>query len=215
MDGCAKYAPPVAYPSNLLNDNEDIVFDRNPHWSFLIGAAAMVAMALLALVVLLVVATSYAWVGAVIVLIALIGSAGRYLRWKTTDFVLTTDRLIVRQGILSKAGLEIPLDRVTNISFHQALWERVLGTGDLVVESAGESGHQSFTDVARPSYVQNMIYRTAEQAEARRSAVRNEEREGATLSIPEQIEKLAELHDRGIITEAEFAEKKQRLLDRL
>jgi uncharacterized membrane protein YdbT with pleckstrin-like domain len=206
----------VTYPRNLLNDNEEIVLDRNPHWSFLLGAAAMVLMAVAALAALTVVATDYAWVGVVIVLISLIGSSGRYLRWRTTEFVLTTDRLIVRQGILSKHGLEIPLDRVTNISFHQALWERMLGTGDLIVESAGESGHQSFTDVAGPSHVQNLIYRTAEEAETRRAAELGEARgEGYGLSIPEQIEKLAELHARAIISDEDFEAKKRLLLDRI
>lgn len=182
----------------------------------MIGAFAMIVMSIIVTVVLAVFAFQFALLGLVCLLVAMIGSFGRFLRWRTTEFVLTSDRLVVRQGILSKAGTEIPLDRVTNISFKQTLWERMLGTGDLIVESAGESGHQFFTDVAQPSHVQNLIYRQTEL-----SAHSSDDGAGARhgskqqLSIPEQIEKLAELRGRGIISDAEFEQKKAELLGRM
>jgi len=202
----------------MLNEGEEIVLDRHPHWSFLLGAMTMIAMAVVAAIAIAVVSMAWAWVGLIIIALALLGSVGRYLRWRTTEFVLTTDRLIVRQGILAKQGIEIPLDRVTNISYRQALWERVLGCGDLVVESAGESGHQFFTDVANPSHVQNLIYKTAEESISGRfvdEAGDPVARPSHHLSIPEQIEKLAQLRDRGIVSDEEFDQKKRDLLDRM
>jgi uncharacterized membrane protein YdbT with pleckstrin-like domain len=136
---------------------------------------------------------------------------GRYARWVTTNFVVTTDRLVFRSGVLSKNGREIPLERENDIAFHQSLFERVLGAGDLVIESAGERGQQLFTDIPKPSKVQNVIY-----AEMERNAQRDHDRaSGRPQSIPEQIDKLDELRQRGVLTQAEFDLKKAQLLDRM
>ena len=82
----------------------------------------------------------------------------RYARWATTNIVLTTDRLILRAGVLSKSGREIPLERINDISFHQHLFERLLGTGDLTVESAGERGQETLRRVPDPERLQREIY---------------------------------------------------------
>jgi uncharacterized membrane protein YdbT with pleckstrin-like domain len=137
---------------------------------------------------------------------------GRYLRWRTINFAVTTDRLVFRSGVFSKQGREIPLDRVNDISYHQSLFERMIGAGDLIIESAGERGQEPFTDIPKPARVQNVIYSEidrAKQRDADRAAG------GHALSIPEQIDKLDELRQRGVISQAEFEAKKTQLLDRL
>ena len=135
--------------------------------------------------------------------------AGRYVRWATTNFAVTTDRIIFRHGVLSKQGIEIPLERVNTIFFHQSIWERVIGTGDLVIESAGEKGSEPFTDIRRPSHVQNEIYRLMEENQSRAAGGSRD------LSIPEQIDRLDDLRRRGVISDAEFQAKKTQLLDRM
>ena len=55
-------------------------------------------------------------------------------------------------------GIEIPLGRVNNVLFNQSLLERLIGAGDLLIESGGESGQQTFTDVRNPDRVQNSIH---------------------------------------------------------
>jgi uncharacterized membrane protein YdbT with pleckstrin-like domain len=131
--------------------------------------------------------------------------------WASTNFVITTDRLINRQGVFNRQGIEIPLERVNTVFFRQTLFERIIGSGDLVIESAGEQGAQIVNDIRRPLNVQNEIYKQMEDNENRKF-----DRVGrAQLSIPEQIEKLADLHRQGVLTDTEFQEKKQDLLDRL
>jgi uncharacterized membrane protein YdbT with pleckstrin-like domain len=134
------------------------------------------------------------------------------MRWTTTNFVVTTDRLVFRSGVLAKRGKEIPLERINDLSFNQTVLERLLGAGDLIIESGGERGQQFFTDISHPAKVQNEIYKQIELSNARdadRMAGRRE------LSIPEQLEKLDELRQRGVISKAEFDAKKQQLLDRM
>ena len=110
-----------------------------------------------------------------------------------------------------------------NISYSQKLWERMLGTGDLVIESAGENGHQPFTDVRDPVGVQNILYRQMEIAsdgtQSRNDGMSNpqmhHEGDGSGESIPDQISKLGELRDKGVLTDQEFEQKKRQLLDRM
>jgi len=147
-----------------------------------------------------------------LVLVTLVWLLLRFLRWTTTNFVVTTDRLVFRSGVLSKQGREIPLERVNDITFHASLFERVIGAGDLVIESAGERGQQMFTDIPHPMQVQNEVYRQIEAAQQRNADRMAGRRE---LSVPEQLEKLDELRQRGVISQAEFDTKKSQLLDRM
>jgi uncharacterized membrane protein YdbT with pleckstrin-like domain len=209
----------VAFPTKLLNDDEDVVLDLHPHWWFF----APPLIALIAAVVLggLVLATDIAWLQVpvgILVIGLLVWFAVRYARWVTTNFVVTTDRLIFRHGVLAKHGIEIPLERVNTVFFRQSIFERLVRSGDLVIESASESGRQAFSNVRQPSAVQNEIYRQIEANENRKY-----ERVGESIggiddrepSIPAQIRELDDLRKQGLVSEEEFAAKKRDLLDRM
>jgi membrane protein YdbS with pleckstrin-like domain len=218
----------VAFPPKLLNDGEEIVLDLRPHWWFFIGPAT----AVIGLIVLTLAVRGTDWLvipSGVGLLVVAVWLLHRYARWISTNFVVTTSRLIYRHGMLSKKGIEIPLDRVNTIFFNQSILERLLGAGDLVIESAGERGRQHFTDIRKPALVQNIIYRQMEEYEERRSGrvARAGGGDGGgsgssggsvgdrQLSIPEQIEKLDDLRRRGALSDAEFEAKKRQLLDRM
>ena len=82
----------------------------------------------------------------------------RYVKWLTTNFVITSDRVIFRHGLFAKSGIEIPLERVNSVHFSQGIIERILGAGDLMIESGAEEGQQRFTDIRNPDRVQNLIH---------------------------------------------------------
>jgi uncharacterized membrane protein YdbT with pleckstrin-like domain len=137
---------------------------------------------------------------------------------------VTSDRLIYRHGVLSKHGIEIPLDRVNTVFFRQSIFERMVGAGDLVIESASETGRQRFSNVRKPSAVQNEIYRQIEANENRKydrvgvsaaAGTTASQRADDAESIPAQIRQLDELRKQGLLTEEEFSRKKQQLLDRM
>ena len=85
-----------------------------------------------------------------------------------TYFVVTSRRVIYRSGVISKRGVEIPLERINNINFHQRLIDRIIGAGDLDIESAGKDGQSHFDFIRHPDGVQHEIYR---QMEARNMPV--------------------------------------------
>lgn len=211
------YRGGMAFPQKLLNDNEQLVLDLRPHWWFMAGSTALlVAAVAVGLLALSADVADPLKIGAAVLVVVALGYFGiRYARWATTDFVLTTDRIISRYGLLSKSGVEIPLDRVNTVFFNQSLFERMLRAGDLVIESASERGAQSFTDIRRPAAVQREIYVQIEANENRKFDRMGGGGGGRELSIPEQIEKLAELEARGVLSKAEFDAKKAALLDRM
>lgn len=138
-----------------------------------------------------------------------------YLRWVTTSFVLTTDRLVHRSGILGRNSREIPLDKLSDISYRQSLLERVVAIGDLVLESAGRDSAEIFEGLPRPARIQREIHRQLELGRMQASGAVAGTPGYPVPSIPQQIEQLAELARRGVLTEAEFQAKKAELLNRL
>jgi uncharacterized membrane protein YdbT with pleckstrin-like domain len=207
----------VAFSEKQLNVGEKAVLDLRPHWWFFAPQAAALAGAVVLGVLALAFFADVPLVSiltAGLIIMVLVWFVARYLVWQTTNFVITSDRLVTRSGVFSRQGIEIPLERVNTVFFRQSLFERLIGSGELVVESAGELGQQKFSDIKQPLKVQNEIYRQMEGNENRKFD-RVGRSQPATLSIPEQIEKLDELRQKGIVTDAEFNRKKAELLDRL
>jgi uncharacterized membrane protein YdbT with pleckstrin-like domain len=112
--------------------------------------------------------TALRWVIAVAAaLILLRFSLWPYLKWQTTHYVLTTRRVVIRQGVFGRSGRDIPLTRVNDVSFRHSLFERVLRCGTLTIESAGEHGQVVLPEVPQVEAVQREVYKRVE-AEVRR-----------------------------------------------
>ncbi len=206
----------VAFPEDQLYSEEEVVLDLRPHWWFFAQqTVALIAGLVLGVIALVYIPNAVAAVVALgLIAAVLVWFIGRYIVWATTSFVVTTDRLINRSGVFSRQGTEIPLERVNTVFFSQSFFERLIGSGDLEIESAGEQGSQKFSDIRKPLNVQNEIYQQMEENENRKFDRVGRNMAGG-LSIPEQIEKLDELRNKGIISAAEFEEKKNDLLDRM
>jgi uncharacterized membrane protein YdbT with pleckstrin-like domain len=104
---------------------------------------------------------------AVAVLILLRFTFWPWIRWQTTNYVLTTRRIVIRRGVLARSGRDIPLTRVNDVSFHHSLLERMLRCGTLTIESAGEHGQVVLPEVPDVELVQREVYRCVEE-ESRR-----------------------------------------------
>jgi uncharacterized membrane protein YdbT with pleckstrin-like domain len=212
----------VAFPRKLLLDNEEVILDLRPHWSYFLGRALVLLAAVVAFVAVAVSIENdvVSWVVGVLVLVALARLVMRYLSWTTTEFVVTTDRLILRAGIIGKKGMEIPLDRVNTVFFSQKLRERLFGFGDLIIESGGERGQQVINNVAHPEQVQSVIHAAMEEEQDQREGARYADRTAAPAapadreSVLDQIDRLDQLRQRGVISQAEFETKKAQLLER-
>jgi uncharacterized membrane protein YdbT with pleckstrin-like domain len=209
----------MPYPRHLINEGETVALDLHPHWWFFSKHIITGIPLLIALVGVFSISadygTGYIWSAAAIVwaLWLLV----KFLDWQFTHFVVTDDRVVSRTGVLAKRGVEIPLDRIANINFRQGIWERIIGAGDLSIESAGRQGDSTFENVRHPDGVQQEIYRQID-ASTDKHARRNFPQAAApaaAASIPEQSAQLAALRDQGHITPEDFEAKKAQLLERM
>lgn len=215
----------MPYPQDALHHSEELILDLHPHWWFFAKSAATGAVAVIVAVFVLAQDWDWAKIPAALFLLAtLIWFVERYVRWISTHFVLTSDRVIYRSGIIAKRGIEIPLERINTIFFHQRIFERMLGLGDLEIESASKDGAQRFDDIKNPSAVQNEIYQQMEQNEIKQAnrisgafQAANAAQQAAVSSddVAGKIAQLATLRDQGHITQAEFEAKKAELLGRM
>lgn len=217
----------MPYPQDVLHRNEELILDLHPHWWFMAKSSGGLVAAVLfgALALIIGFPDPLLLLAAVVVLAALVWFGLRYIAWVSTHFVLTTDRVIYRSGVLAKRGVEIPLERINTILFNQRIFERMLGLGDLEIESASKEGSQTFNDIRKPDAVQNEIYQQMEANEIKMAdrissginAAHQSQPGGAmtTPSVPEQIEHLARLRDQGLLSDEEFQAKKTELLGRM
>jgi uncharacterized membrane protein YdbT with pleckstrin-like domain len=89
------------------------------------------------------------------------------LRWRTTTYELTTKRLRTRFGVVTRHGRDIPLTRISDVSFQTGVLDRLLGSGRLVVESAGEHGQIVLRDIPHVEEVQATLFSLVEDEQRR------------------------------------------------
>ncbi|MEX1003971.1 MAG: PH domain-containing protein [Acidimicrobiia bacterium] len=197
----------MAYPRRLLSPGEEVVREFRPHWQFLVLPMVFFVVAVVAIVFAFAQLDGGArWIlvlGALAVWIIL--SVKRVADWLTTQYVITNERVVYRAGVFSRSGIEIPLESITNVAFSQSLVERFIRSGDLVIESAGETGQSRYADIPDPEQLQSLVY---QQREARTLSLR---RGGS--SVADELSGLQDLRERGVLTEEEFEAQKRRLLD--
>lgn len=204
----------MAYPRRLLTEGEEVVREFRPHWRLVV---IPVFWAIVGIVVV-VVTWSYApdtaafdWVvtGAVVIA-SLRFVAYPLVAWWFTSYVLTNERLIHRSGILSRAGLEIPLENINDVRFTQSIFERVLRSGDVLVESAGEKGQSVLADIPQPEEFHSLVYRVREVRARDLADIGVERTDGMS-----RLERLGRLLKDGLISQDEYDSKKQALLDEI
>jgi uncharacterized membrane protein YdbT with pleckstrin-like domain len=205
----------MPYPKKLLNDNETVALDLHPHWWFFAKSGASMLVSILVGVASMIwldgdVQKVVNWIAIAGIVISAVLLVSRYIQWFTTNFVITSDRIIFRTGVFAKHGIEIPLERVNNVIFHQSVIERILGAGDLLIESGGETGQQRFTEVRDPDRVQALIHTQVDAKMTRRGS----QASGGdpTGDVASQLEKLEGMLQRGTLTPSEFEAQKRKLL---
>jgi uncharacterized membrane protein YdbT with pleckstrin-like domain len=203
----------MAWPEDALSDDEVIVTSFRPHWKLLFIPFLWFAGLSIAMIFVVVYLDWAQWIiVAALAVFLIILVIKPLVSWWTTRYVLTTERLITRSGLLAKSGVEIPLERITNVNFNQTMMERMLGAGDLLIESAGAQGQSKFRDIPHPDAFQTVLYKAREQRSLEMTG--NHPAPVAPASDhAEKIRKLAELHDEGLISDSEFEAKRKELLE--
>lgn len=157
----------MAYPEDLLSQGEKVVLHKHPHWKML----------LLPYLVLIVTLAVGVWLGLLsrdatapwdlisLIAILAVGLAlivwlflVPFFRWRTTHFIVTTDRVMAREGIINRTGIDIPLSRISSVRFEHGLVDRIVGCGTLIIESSSQEPLE-FDDIPKVEMVHTLIYR--------------------------------------------------------
>jgi uncharacterized membrane protein YdbT with pleckstrin-like domain len=128
------------------------------------------------------------------------------------EYIITSRRIVKQQGVFSVSSFDASLDKINNILHEQSLWGRVLGYGNVRLETASEHGITVFHLIPDPVAFKNCI---VQQRELYRSSQTGSLGSVSREDVPGMLDELARLRDRNVITAAEFDEKKKNLLARL
>jgi uncharacterized membrane protein YdbT with pleckstrin-like domain len=218
------------FPRKLLIPGEEVVLELRPH-----------PVALAAPVLATVVGTGAAvwvlnrfdgvivWVVWAAWLALMLGFVvPKVVAWWTSIFVVSSDRVISREGFIAKRSMEIPLEQVNDVRFEQGIFDRIVGAGTLLIQSASTTGTNSFEDIRHPEDVQRTIFHQGELNQQRSNqrpardpgpstpARPDDAATGGTPplspSVTTELERLADLRARGVLTEDEFQAQKARIL---
>ena len=165
----------MGFPENVLARGERVERDLHPHWLTVVLPTAL-GLLLAAACVLVAAVTPddevgnrIQWVAIIVlVVIAIPAVVVPYLRWRTTHYVITSHRVMVRRGILTKNGKDITLSKITDVSFQQTVLDRLIRSGSLHIESAGDSPDENLANIPRSNEVQQLINRLIDEDDLRR-----------------------------------------------
>jgi uncharacterized membrane protein YdbT with pleckstrin-like domain len=207
----------MGFPRRLLAEHERLVLDLRPHWVALVLPILITVLLVAGVVVVFAFFDPPGWVAWTVVLLGVLlflaFPVRSLLAWLTAHFVVTSDRVIHRSGWLAKSSMEVPLERINDVKFRQTVFERLVGAGDLVIESGGEYGQNRFSDIRKPEDVQKLIYEMSEENQNRMTG--GAARAAGPDDPLDQLEQLARLRSQGHVTDEEYETQKRRLLGRL
>ncbi|HEY7666999.1 MAG TPA: PH domain-containing protein [Actinomycetota bacterium] len=215
----------MGFPTRLLVPGEELVLDLRPHWIALAVAALVAVLEVAIAVWLFTLVDGLNWLILLGLAIALIAyPIRRLVWWLTSHFVVTTDRIIHREGWFAKHSMDIPYQAVNDVRFRQTVFERIIGAGSLIIHSASEAGRQEFRAIRNPEEVQKTIYQEREKDQQRMFTPQAAPAAppaappspvappGAAPSVVTELERLADLRAKGVLTEEEFQAQKARIL---
>jgi uncharacterized membrane protein YdbT with pleckstrin-like domain len=158
----------VGYPDNVLAADERVVLHRHPHWKRLIGPVLVLLLSTALAAFGLGVVNHTDWdstaknivmivIGVIWVIIVGWLTLWPFLSWRTTHFVITDRRVMFRHGVMTRSGIDIPLARINSVEFRHGIFDRMLRTGTLIIESASQDPLE-FHDIPRVEQVHSLLY---------------------------------------------------------
>lgn len=198
-----------------MSDGEHQVLALRPHWLGVVSPLVITVLVLIGMAAALL-SIPEAWpswvrwivVGA-FVLILLAWPLRRIVGWVTSEYIITNERVMHREGWLTRRSVEIPILGVADVVFSQNVLQRLASVGDVVIESAGGLGFTRLASIQRADDVHRTLYDLMDDA---RIVTSNSNGPPGPI---DQIERLARLRERGLLTPQEFEIHKQRLLKQL
>ncbi|WP_054815627.1 PH domain-containing protein [Nocardia arizonensis] len=157
----------MGYPEDVLAPDEQLILHRHPHWKMLFWPAVtlLVVTALAGFAGGFASRTTEGTARTVLLLIVaavwlvVIGwrCVAPVVSWKSTHFIVTERRVLIRQGVLTHTGIDIPMNRISSVQFRHGLFDRMLGTGTLIIGSSSDEPLE-YDDIPNVQKVHALLY---------------------------------------------------------
>lgn len=197
-----------------LQPGEEVLYRAHPTRVYLIPPLALAALVALGGLV--------AWqtmeynlvlplLAGVVALVLLLVVGWKLVVLRSNEYVLTNRRVVRQWGLLSKTSVDSYLDKLNNVEHRQGLWGRLLGYGDVEVDTASETGTTVFRSIARPLEFKRQVLAASDAYRAGRGF-------GPAPALPSAAERMRQLKallDEGLVSEAEFEAKRRQLLEEM
>lgn len=180
-------------PSRWLLKNEVSIFEVRRHWMVLV-LASLEVLGYWAIAGMLSYLFEYAGIMQTIAALIFVGSLVRFcfviLDWLLERLVLTERRMVLVSGVLNRKAGNVPLPKITDMTFEKPLVGRMLGYGSFVVESAGQDQALSRVDYLPQGdqlwrQVSTLLYGKRDERELMIEAAR--ERQTGMVRVPEPV----------------------------
>jgi uncharacterized membrane protein YdbT with pleckstrin-like domain len=151
-----------------LSPGEQVLFEGHPSWRSIIGfyLRGVLIAAIVGVVAKVVGADSGTVFLVVLVVLAVTFVAG-FVKRVATTYTITTRRLNIRRGIVSREIQETRLERVQNVNYHQSVYQRIMQIGDVDFDTAASDDYNFiFTGVADPGVVVERVDQATGSASA-------------------------------------------------
>ncbi len=123
-----------------LHPDEQILYSESPSWRAQFGKHVMMLVAAILIGAVVLLALNPDWIGIVVgIVVALLGTGYLWMERIRTKYIITTHRLHVREGFLSKQVQETRLRRIQNVTTNQSVIQRILGIGTVDYDTAGDN----------------------------------------------------------------------------
>lgn len=229
-----------SYLENLLGDDEQILFVTRRHWLVLAGEILSEAVLTIALAVLISLLLALwrpegrlvAWValGYLLLLLPIISLGRDVAIWANHKFVVTNRRILHVEGVLDKDITDSSLEKVNDVKLEQSVWGRLLNFGNVEILTASELGVNKFTQIAQPIRFKTAMLNAKNRLDqphaapvtpapraslATAVAAKTPDSAAKSADVATLLMQLDQLRQNGVLTEAEFQNKKAQLLAKM
>jgi uncharacterized membrane protein YdbT with pleckstrin-like domain len=221
----------MGYLEGLMGKNERIVLTTRQHWITIIGTLIVNGFLILLLwgIGIGLSAFPLPFLGKSLIPLAILAVLSiapfwrlvlDVLHWANDVYAVTNRRIIQISGIINKHSIDSSLEKINDLVLNQSMMGRLLGYGDLEILTGSEIGVNLLRRIADPvrfkTEMLNQKEAMSEMDAFESKAKRTLTAEAPTAGdIPELIGELDELRKKGLISDAEFQEKKSKLLSRI
>ena len=201
-----------------LKKDEIILIKIRQHWIRLV--LPFFAWLLLAVIILVWFAVT---AGYIIILVIALYPLIEYVKWKHNIWCVTNFRVVEESGFFSRHSKESPLDKINNVEYDQSFWGRLIGFGNVDIQTAAELGETIHELIHHPKKLKDTI--THAQEEYKKIQIANHATQLAEAiartnviaqpsqqMIADELHKLFELMQKGALTPEEFTAQKNRLM---